>query len=186
MGDPTVITKDNQVVEPELNPSKPVVEEVKKVDPIVSPQTQSDAEPTTASTSADQSMMVDSLTGNTGESANNVTGTVSQLKGETDSLTGETMTNADSDSTDWTPMHQDAGLSEGSVNHSRNLLAAHSNGINSNNEFTIHSETLSVLEVDPIPTSIPDQSVMGDPLEAVGANATYRTTSAPAGVVEMF
>ena len=186
MGDPTVITQENQVVEPELNPSKSVAEEVKKVDPIVSLQTQFNAEPTTASTSADQSMMVDSLTGNTVESANNVTGTVSQLKGETDSLTGQTMTNADADSSDWTPMHHDAGLSEGYMNHSRNPLAAQPNGINSSNEFTIHAETFSRLEVDAIATSMPDQSVIGDPFEAVGANATYRTTSAPAGVVEMF
>ena len=187
MGDPTVITKDNQVIEPELNPSKPAVEEVKKVDPSVSPLTQSDAEPTTtsASASADQPMMVDSLTGNTVEPANNVTGTVSQFKGETDSLTGQTMTNADADSSDWTPMHQDAGLSEGSANHSRNLLAAQPNGINSNNEFNTHPETLSVLEVDPIPASIAVQPVINDPLEAVGANTTYRSTSTPAGVVEM-
>ncbi|QNI53521.1 hypothetical protein SynBIOSE41_00996 [Synechococcus sp. BIOS-E4-1] len=191
MGDPTVITKDNQVFEPEFNPSKPVGQEVKKVDPSVSPLTKSDAEPTTASASAsasasvDQPMMVDSLTGNTGESASNVTGTAPQLKGGTDSLTGETMTNADSDSSDWTPMHQDAGLSEGSVNHSGNLLAAHSNGINSNNEFNTHPETLSVLDVDPIATSIAGKPVISDPFEAVGANATYRSTSTPAGVIEM-
>ncbi|KZR92482.1 hypothetical protein MITS9509_01473 [Synechococcus sp. MIT S9509] len=187
MGDPTVITKDNQVIEPELNPSKPAVEEVKKVDPSVSPLTQSDAEPTTtsASASADQPMMVDSLTGNTVKPANNVTGTAPQLKAGTDSLTGETMTNADADSSDWTPMHPDAGLSEGSANHSRNLLAAQPNGINSNNEFNTHPETLSVLEVDPIPASIAGQPVISDPLEAVGADATFRSTSTPAGVIEM-
>ena len=87
---------------------------------------------------------------------------------------------------DWTPMHHDAGLSEGYVNHSRNLLAAQPNDIYSSNEFTIHPETFSRLEVDAIATSMPDQSVIGDPFEAVGANATYRSTSTPAGVVEMF
>lgn len=76
MGDPTVIDKENQIIKPELNPSRAEAE-VKKVDPIVSPQNQSDADITTPSPSAHNSTMVDPITGGAG--ANTDVGNVSSL-----------------------------------------------------------------------------------------------------------
>ena len=76
MGDPTVIDKENKIIKPELKPSKAEAE-VKKVDPIVSPQNQSDADITTPSTSGDNSTMVDPITGGAG--ANTDVGNVSSL-----------------------------------------------------------------------------------------------------------
>ncbi len=76
MGDPTVIDKENKIIKPELNPSKAEAE-VKKVDPIVSPQNQSDADMMTPSTSGDNSTMVDPITGGAG--ANTDVGNVSSF-----------------------------------------------------------------------------------------------------------
>ena len=69
--------------------------------------------PVTVKTLSSNTATADSLTGEADESTGNFTRTVREFFGQSDSVTGDELANADTDSSGWFQMHHDDGIQDG-------------------------------------------------------------------------